>query len=209
MIINLTESNADKLSQIAKDYQSSFSTGQLIEINFAENLEFNFLKDGYGVFAGAKVENATDRPWDISIRIYRTSDRLGLVHIDFDRYLQIINRVDNLDVPKERADAAFSLVMPLIGYLIKYSTRNRRLSLPDSNRIRSLSISKKQHKPTHYIGDIIERSTSSEPTGRTNSPHERCAHFRRLKSGKTIRVRSCIIHPDRFEGSVQKTLTGV
>ena len=144
MIINLTESNADKLSQIAKDYQSSFSTGQLIEINFAENLEFNFLKDGYGVFAGAKVENATDRPWDISIRIYRTSDRLGLVHIDFDRYLQIINRVDNLDVPKERADAAFSLVMPLIGYLIKYSTRNRRLSLPDSNRIRSLSISKKQ-----------------------------------------------------------------
>lgn len=197
MIISISPSQALKLIKIAGEY---LEAERFIECQLAEDeLEFQFKGEYIG-----RVHR-----WLSGIGVTTYEDHNGhrLTNL-FDNNLQLITRIDTPSDTVSKIHLGSTMGV-LVGYLIKYSSR-RRLTLGETRRIRKEhALSKSKHVPSHHIGDIINYSTPAEPTGRTTAPHERCAHFRKLKSGKTIRVKSCIIHKDRFEGSQLKRLTGV
>ena len=196
MKISISGSKSKTLIHLARSYMDS---ERFVECKLAEPcIEFYYMDELI----------CTIHEWLSGIAITTPGD-VGTTRLTtlFDHNLQPIQYID---IPSDPRALLGTTAAMATGYLIKYATR-RRLTLGETRAIRKEKAKSRnvQTSPTHYVGDIIERSSPSESTGRINSPHERCAHFRRLKSGKTIRVKSCIIHPDRFEGSVPKTLTGV
>ena len=193
----LTKPQCLKFDTLFRTYSAG---NRLVEVSHAES-EIHLVADN-----GMPIANIFKKGEGFYIASFSSDETKGVISI-LDKYL-----MNEALYTFENSIEYAGLCVVAAGYLLANASRKRRIPFAESKRLRKENrIKRKQQDvgPTHYLGDILERRHHSEPTGRTTSPHERCAHFRKLKSGKTIRVRSCIIHPDRFEGSVPKTLTGV